>query len=125
MSDRVQRIYLAADVAEAMHANGLTIRTSAAVRQAVLDGRLEPDLQSPRGVHAWTQEALNRDLLRVHQLAALRARLGPPRRRPEPQQQELFRVSLEEAHRQLGALPRLAEDRLLHGDASFRCLPYL
>jgi hypothetical protein len=92
VTDQLTRIFLAADVAEAMNANGLTIRTPAAVRQAVLDGRLEPDCQSPRGVHAWTEGALHKDLLKQHQLAHLRARLGAPRRRPEPQQLHLLGV---------------------------------
>lgn len=64
MSD-VRRFFLSADVAEACAAAGLTIRTSSAVRQAVYDGRLQPDLRTARNVSGWTEEALNRDILRL------------------------------------------------------------
>lgn len=55
-------IFLAADVADALREAGCACRTPAAVRSAISDGRLRPDLLTPRGVKAWSEDALRRDV---------------------------------------------------------------
>ena len=64
--------YLTADMAEACARAGLTIRTSAAVRQAVYSGRLHPTGFSPRRVCVWTEEDARKDILRLVEADALR-----------------------------------------------------
>lgn len=74
----LKKCYSVDQVAEVMAANGLEPRTPAKVRQAVGNGALRPELQSPDGAHFWTERALHADLVRQHQLAFLRA--ARPRR---------------------------------------------
>jgi hypothetical protein len=67
-------LYLTADMADALAAAGLKCRTPAAVRSAVEQGRLNPDLETPRGVKAWSHEALLRDvesMWRRHRIRSL------------------------------------------------------
>jgi hypothetical protein len=85
-----RELYLTADMADALAAAGLKCRTPAAVRSAVEDGRLNPDLESPRGVKAWTHEALLRDVEAMWRSHRMRASLGRQALR-EPLQLQLGR----------------------------------
>jgi hypothetical protein len=82
------RVYLTSDVADALAAAGLKCRTPAAVRTAVEQGRLSPDLESPRGVKAWTHEALLRDVESMWRSHRMRANFGRQALR-QPQQLQL------------------------------------
>lgn len=55
-------LFLASDAAELFREAGLTMRTAAAVRAGIAQGRLSPDMETPRGVRGWSREALMRDL---------------------------------------------------------------
>jgi hypothetical protein len=69
-------IYLASDIADAMREAGCRMRTPAAVRSAIKDGRLRPDLLTPRGVQAWTEDALRRDVAAQYRRDRLIAACG-------------------------------------------------
>lgn len=75
----IQEVFLTSDVADAMVAAGCTMRTPAAVRSAVDQGRLNPDLQTPRGVRGWSREALLRDVEATWRRQRMRGSLGPVR----------------------------------------------
>jgi hypothetical protein len=83
-----RELYLTADMADALAAAGLKCRTPAAVRSAVEDGRLSPDLESPRGVKAWTREALARDVAAMWRAQRMRTNFGRQALR-QPQQLQL------------------------------------
>jgi hypothetical protein len=55
-------IFHVSDLADAMREAGCRMRTCAAVRAAIADGRLRPNLKSPRGVQAWTAERAREDV---------------------------------------------------------------
>lgn len=69
-------IYLVSDAADFFQRAGCKMRTPAAVRQGISDGRLHPDLLSPRGVKAWTAEALARDVAAQYRRDKYRAAYG-------------------------------------------------
>lgn len=89
MNDRSpMAIYHVSDIADHLSRAGLTCRTPAAVRSAVEDGRLSPDLESPRGVKAWTHEALLRDVESMWRAQRIRSTFGRQALR-QPQQLQL------------------------------------
>jgi hypothetical protein len=81
-----ERIFHVSDAADLMREAGCRMRTPAAVRQGIADGRLAPDLLSPRGVKAWTAEALARDVAAQYRRDRYRASYGALR---EPQQLQI------------------------------------
>jgi len=64
VSNRPKRVFLSADVAHRMREAGLPTCTPGAVRAAVADGRLSPDMISAGDppVHVWSEMALLRDI---------------------------------------------------------------
>ncbi len=77
-------IFLASDAADLFREAGLTMRTAAAVRAGIAQGRLSPDHVTPRGVRCWSREALMRDLETLWLRQRRRGSYGLPAR---PQKQ--------------------------------------
>ena len=76
------RVFLASGVARRMNDAGLSIRTPAAVRQAVQDGRLHPDMRSDDNVSVWSELALLRDIEEQARRAAEKRKWQAEGRRP-------------------------------------------